>query len=182
MVQIVFSRILSTPPQPLIMDTLFEIGQSSKQELPLRCPHCATLLIIRHGTYPRAHPEISGQVAVQRYLCKAPDCPAKTFSDLPHPFLPILRHFPETLLRCHTLYHSGDVSQAAIARLLGVTREIIKRLSIFCRSFFPWLNKEKSFADWGPDPEANAAALWPDFIRDFSQKFYPNRWAPPPPT
>jgi len=170
-------------PNPLIMSTLFEINHFGKLEYPLRCPHCATSMIIRYGTYLRSYPEEkSRQVAVQRYLCKQPNCPWKTFSILPYPFLPIVRHFYQTLLLCHCLCNVKNISQAATARQLHVTRGIVKRLGIFCRRFIPWLNHEKEFADWGPDPEGQSAALWPDFTRDFSQTFYPKRWSPPLPT
>lgn len=164
------------------MSTLFEIDQYSKQEHPVRCPHCATSFIIRHGTYLRAHPEEDVQVAVQRYLCKAPNCHWNTFSVLPYPFLPIIRHFYKTLLLCHCLCNVQLITQAPTARQLGVTRGIVKRLGIFCRRFIPWINHEKEFAEWGPDPEGKPVALWTDFTRDFSQAFYPKRWLAPLPT
>lgn len=164
------------------MSNLFEINQYNKQEYPVRCPHCAATFIIRYGTYRRAHPEKSRQVAVQRYLCKAPNCPWKTFSVLPYPFLPIIRHFYKKLQLCHFFHNVQKASQAATARQLGVTRGIVKRLGLFCRRFIPWLNQEREFADWGPAPETNFAALWPDFSRDFSQTFYPKRWSAPLPT
>lgn len=165
------------------MSTLFVIGQYGKQEYPLRCPHCAASVIIRHGTYLRAHPYgNSKQVAVQRYLCKCPDCPWRTFSILPHPFLPISRHFYLTLFFCHFLCNIQKSSQAGIARQLGVPRGVVKRLCVFCRRFIPWFNHEKEFAEWGPDPDGKSAQLWADFTRDFSQTFYPKRWSPPLPT
>lgn len=165
------------------MSTLFEINHNSKQEYPLRCPHCASSIIIRHGTYLRSHPtEDAKQVAVQRYICKCPNCPWRTFSVLPYPFLPIARHFFQTLLLFHCLSDLQNKTQAAIARQLKVTRGVVKRLGIFCRRFIPWLNHEKEFAVWGPDPEGKSATLWPDFTRDFSQTFYPKMWSPPTPT
>lgn len=164
------------------MSTLCEIIHKGKLEYPLRCPHCATSTIIRHGTYLRSHPEESRQVAIQRYLCKCPNCPWKTFSVLPYPFLPIARHFFQALLLFHCLCNEKNYSQAAIAGQLNVTRGVAKRLGIFCRRFFPWLNHEKEFADWGPGFEVKPSALWPDFIRDYSQTFYPKRWSPPLPT
>ncbi len=159
------------------MSKVFDLVQSGKQEFPVHCPRCATTLIIRHGTYLRAHPEEPVQVAVQRYLCKSPLCPRKTFSVLPYPLLPMIRHFYKTLLLCHLLHSQRHRTQAATARQLGVTRGVVKRLSIFCRRLVPWLKHEQVIADWGPDPTANSGALWPDFCRDFSQAFYPKRWA-----
>lgn len=177
MVQILFSRILSnTTHHPLIMYTILQTKQSHKGEQLVRCPHCAASLIIRYGTYQRAHPEQPIQVDIQRYLCKFPDCEWKTFSVLPHSFLPVIRHFYHTLLMCHVLHNIKKMTQAAIGRQLGLSRGIIKRLSAFSQRFFPWFDREKKIADWGPDPNMNPTRFWPDFCRDFSQSFYWKRW------
>lgn len=159
------------------MSKVFDLVQSGKQQFAVHCPRCATTLIIRHGTYLRAHPEAQDQVAVQRYLCKSPRCPRKTFSILPYPFLPIMRHFYQVLLLCHCLHVVQGNSQAHVARHLQLSRGIVKRLGLFCRRLVPWLKHEQKIADWGPDPTANPAGFWPDFCRDFSQVFYPKRWA-----
>ena len=53
---------------------------------------------IRSGTYRRAHPEQDIAVRVQRYRCKVPFGPRVTFSVLRQPFLPIFRHFYQTML------------------------------------------------------------------------------------
>ena len=148
----------------------------SKKEPSVRCPHCATSLTIRHGKYQRNHPRESGQIDVQRYRCKSPDCPWKTFSILPYPFLPIVRHFPETILFFHILFNMRNKTQAHTARLLGVTRGGVRRLAIFCDRFIPWYNREKIIAPWGPDPEADLGSHWTDYTRDFSQSLYPKRW------
>lgn len=164
------------------MSNVFENDQSGKEETPVCCPHCSSTLIIRYGSYPRAHPRKAREIAVPRYRCKSPDCPWKTFSVLPYPFLPIIRHFYKTVLLCHCLLHGKRSSQAATARQLGVSRGIVKRLGTFCRRFIVWLSHEKKSADWGPDPVGNPAVLWPHFTRDLSQVFYPKRWTEPLPT
>lgn len=164
------------------MSNVFEIDQSGKEENLVCCPHCASKLIIRYGSYPRAHPKEEREIAVQRYRCKSPVCARKTFSVLPYPFLPTIRHLYETLRLCHYLLHRKRSSQAATARQLGVSRGIVKRLGVFCRRFIPWLSHEKKIADWGPDPKENPAVLWPHFTRDLSQAFYPKRWTTPLPT
>jgi transposase-like protein len=161
------------------MPRLFEFEQKNKQEHPIRCPHCATTLICRYGTYLRAHPEQPIQVPVQRYLCKSPYCRWRTFSLLPYPFLPIIRHFYQALLYCHHLYNVKKESQASTGRRLGKERGVIKRLGGFCRRFIPWIEQEKVFTEWGPDPTANHGVFWPDFVWDVSQAFYPNRWPAP---
>jgi hypothetical protein len=176
-VQILFSRILSTTThQPLIMYTILQKKQSYKEEQQVRCPHCATSLTICYGNYKRAHPEKPIQVDIQRYLCKFPDCQWKTFSVLPHPFLPIIRHFYHTLLLCHLLCNIKKMTQVAVSRQLGLSRGIIKRLSAFSHRFSPWFHREKKIADWGPAPDTNPTRFWPEFCRDFSQSFYQKRW------
>jgi hypothetical protein len=102
------------------MHTVLKKDQSCKQEPLIRCPHCATSLIIRYGTYQRAHPEESIQVKIQRFVCKSPLCPRITFSVLPHPFLPIVRHFFQTLLCCHFLCNVNKASQVEGSRQMGL--------------------------------------------------------------
>jgi len=161
---------------PLIMYSLFEKEDSGKKELSVRCPHCATTLVIRYGRYQRAHPKEPVQVDVQRYRCKSPDCPWKTFSILPFPFLPIVRHFQETLFFFQRFFNIDKKTQAHCARKLRVTRGVAKRLASFCDRFIPWFDQEKNIALWGPDPETNQKRFWVDYTRDFSQALYPKRW------
>lgn len=158
------------------MNSLFENNDSGKEECSVRCPHCATPLTIRYGRYQRAHPEETELVNVQRYRCKAPDCPWKTFSILPYPFLPIVRHSLKTLFFFHCLFNIDRKTQALSARQLGLTRGVVKRLAGFCHRFIPWFNQEKNIALWGPDPEADQECFWTDYTRDFSQALYPKRW------
>jgi len=162
---------------PLIMHRLSENNASDKEEQFVRCPHCATPLTIRYGRYQRNHPEKPEQVNVQRYLCKSPCCPWKTFSILPYPFLPIVRHFLQTLFFFHCFFNIAKNTQAQTARQLVVTRGVVKRLTRFCDRFTPWFHSEKKIALWGQDPEADHNRFWPDFTRDFSQALYPKRWA-----
>ena len=161
---------------PLIMHSLFENNGSGKEEHTVRCPHCATSLTIRYGRYQRAHPEESELVDVQRYRCNSPDCLWKTFSILPYPFLPIVRHFQKTIFFFHCFFNIDRNTQAHTARKLGLTRGVVKRLAGFCHRFIPWFNLEKNIALWGPDPEVGQERFWIDYTRDFSQSLYPKRW------
>ena len=158
------------------MHTVLKNDQSCKQEPLIRCPHCATSLIIRYGTYKRAHPEESIQIKIPRFVCKSPLCPRITFSVLPYPFLPIVRHFFQTLLYCHCLCNINKMSQAEGARRMGLSRGVIKRLSTFGQKFTAWFDHEKKIAEWGPFPDAIPSLFWTNFTRDFSQVFYPRRW------
>ncbi len=150
---------------------------SGKTDYTTLCSHCASPLNIRHGTYQRAHPQKDELVSIQRYLCKSPDCPRKTFSILPFPFLRVMRHFHPALFWLHVHFHEKGLNQAETARQLGVSRGICKRLALFCRCFMPWFERERHIGEWGPDPEATPARSWADYNRDFSHTFYPKRWA-----
>jgi len=174
--EILFSRIVSTTHHPSSMHTIFKNTSSGKGEHCVRCPHCATILIFRNGTYQRAHPHKKELIKVQRYRCKSPACPWKTFSILPYPFLPIVRHFQQTICFFHFLFNIEKKPQADTARQLGVTRGVIKRLDQFCHRFVPWFTMEKYIGVWGPDPEAYPERFWMDYTRDFSQALYPKRW------
>ena len=166
-----------------MMKKLFEIKESDKKKQQIRCPHCFSTLIIRHGTYQRAHPQkLSTHVKIQRYLCKSNPCPGNTFSVLPYPFLRVVRHFFTTVLLCRNLSESPQHSQASIARQLRLKRGRVKRLCEFCQRFIPWFRHERRIADWGPSPEENPNTFWFDFIRDFSHYFYQTRWGTTPPT
>jgi len=115
------------------------------------------------------------EVRIQRYRCKVPHCPRVTFSVLRHPFLPIVRHFYQTILFCQSLFSESQVTQAEGARRLGVTRGVVKRLCALVARVIPWLDHEKKIAAWGPDPTIQSDQFWVDFTRDFSQSFYPWR-------
>ncbi len=164
------------------MCNVFQKKNSGKEEQKICCPHCATSLTIRYGNYQRAHPDKPIQVHIQRYRCKSPECPWMTFSLLPYPFLPVLRHFYNTLLLCHMLCNTNKVPQAVSARRMSLSRGTFKRLSAFCCKFFPWFENEKEIGDWRLDSNADLSCSWADFTRCFSQSFYPKRWMSIPPT
>jgi hypothetical protein len=172
---IIFPNSINHNPT-LIMHRLSENNCSGKQEPLIRCPHCATSLIIRYGKYQRAHPEEPELADVQRYRCKSPDCPWKTFSILPYPFLPVVRHFLQTLFFFHCFFNIAGNTGACTAKQLGAKRGVVKRLASFCKRFNPWFHSEKKIALWGQDPEADQNLFWTDFTRDFSQALYPKRW------
>ncbi len=173
---ILFSRIVSTTHHPSSMHTIFKNTYSGKGEHSVRCPHCATTLIIRHGSYQRAHPHEQELINVQRYRCKSPSCPWKTFSILSYPFLPVVRHFQQTIFFFHSLFNVEKKTQANTARKLDLTRGVVKRLAQFCHRFFPWFTMEKHIGAWGPDPEMAPGSFWMDYTKDFSQSLYPKRW------
>lgn len=162
------------------MISLLEIDNSRKHDPPIRCPHCATNCIIRYGSYQRAHPKLPDSQRIPRFRCKSPNCSWKTFSVLPQPFIPIVRHFAETIRRCMSAIK--EQSQADCTRILGLSRGVVKRLVVLGAKYLPWFDHEKKIAGWGSDPDTIPLLSWTDFTRDFSQKFYPKRWLMHAPT
>lgn len=156
------------------MCNLFQKSKFSKKEQRIHCPCCATSLNIRYEFYQRVHPFKEGHISVQRYRCNTPECPRKTFSVLPYPLLPILRHFYHTLLFCHVSCRK-KLSQADGARKMKMHKGTYKRLRVFCDKFFPWFNREKKIAGWSLQSGVVTSCSWADFTRYFSQHFYPNR-------
>ncbi len=158
-------------------NTIVRNDTSAKKNHQMRCCHCSSALVIRNGTYPRNDPQKDTEIRVQRYLCKSPKCPWQSFSVLPSPILPVIRHTYKALFSYSDMFQNG-MNQVAVARKLNLKRGVVKRLKIFCHQFMVWLDREKKVADWGWDP----FQFWQDFTRDFSQYFFPKRWLKPPST
>ena len=145
-----FEKItLTLNPPSNVMNKLFEPNEFDKKKPQIVCPCCSRSLFTRSGTYLRAHPEKPGQVKIQQYLCKSPDCPTKTFSVLEYPFLRIIRHFYPSVERCCFLCTVTTMNQACVARKMTLTQGIVKRLKDFDHRLFPWIDHEKNIADWG---------------------------------
>lgn len=158
------------------MPTLSSSHPFRNQEPRISCPLCGNSLFTRNGSYPRRHPEKDvGVVRIPRYRCKVRRCPRVTFSVLPHPFLPIVRHFYQTILYCRSLFTDSRLPQAEGARKLEVTRGVARRMLALTKRVIPWLDREKNIANWGPDPTTRQGRFWDKFTRDFSQRFYPWR-------
>lgn len=159
------------------MKTTIVRNTASAKKNNVRCCHCSSQLIIRNGTYARNDPQSDRQIRVQRYLCKSPKCPWISFSALPPPILPVVRHTYKTLFDSYAMFGHG-LSHAIIARQMGITRGVVKRLETVCGKFMAWFKWEQTIADWGASP----LKAWQDFTRDFSQYFFPGKWRKAPST
>lgn len=155
--------------------TLNNQDRSGKAKQKLCCPFCSMPLIICYGFYDRAHPERDDLIKVQRYLCKAPGCPVKTFSIPPYPLLRIIRHVYRKVEEGYMLISEG-LYQALVGRLLDLTRVSVRSVYAFGCRFFPFLDHERTLSDWGAIFETEPCEVWPLFIRDLSHAFYPQRY------
>ena len=158
------------PPtwNPLII-FLSEITRKNSTPI-IQCSHCGNRnCFIKWGHYSRYlfNDEL---VNIQRYRCDNDLCPRKTFSILPHAFLPIERASVCMLMYVLTMYEQGN-SIAQIARDTANTWSRIQR----------WIRKACMIRDWLKNEYGQTAlcfhrtANWFTFTRDFSWAFYPAR-------
>ncbi len=134
------------------------------------CPHCGNRhTFIKWGFYSR-YLFNDESVNIQRYRCDNDLCPCKTFSILPHAFLPIIRASLCMLIYVLKMYEQGNTI-AGIARHTGSNWPRMQR----------WISKALSIREWLKREYGNLfvclsqGKLWTSFIRDFSWAFYPDR-------
>jgi len=91
------------------------------------CPHCANnRAIARHGFYLRYRPGSPRQQAIPRFRCLNRECRHRTFSILPPPFLPRMRHSLAFLLVLDRL-RSPEYSLRRLCRALHLARTTVRR-------------------------------------------------------
>lgn len=135
------------------------------------CSHCGNdTLYAKWGTYERYLFD-DGQINIQRYRCYSARCPRKTFSILPHAFLPVMRASLCMLLYVLKLYETGLVI-AEIVRLTEMTWPRIQRWILKAQAIQKWLYKEYGCICSG----FSSSISWSTFCRDFSWTFYPDRF------
>ena len=147
--------------------------KNANKKSDVRCPLCGECCrICRNGHYRRYRFEGNDQFSVQRYCCRNPDCPRKTFSILPKPWLPYCR-IPLCLLMAlyrHHILEGKSINDCA--RKIRRSRHTAKRAVTLARRLICWFRKE-SVADILP-PAPCGPWLWPAFIRAYSYAFFPN--------
>lgn len=139
-------------------------------DLVVCCTHCGNRhTFVKWGFYRRYlfNDEL---VNIQRYRCDNDLCPRKTFSILPHAFLPVIRASVCMLMYVLKMYELGR-NIAAIARHTGNSWQRVKRWISRAFSIRKWILRE--YADTSPC--LSAKQRWASFTRDFSWAFYPDR-------
>ena len=141
----------------------------------ITCPECHSRQNehIKWGFYYRYWPGTYELVPIQRYFRKRESCPRKTFSVLPHPFLPYIRFTLCSLLILIQLADAGETI-SEIAEILRVRRSTARRVIRFARKFSDWMDRESKTAPWMPSPCLNPGRFWPLFTRMISWAFFPD--------
>ena len=161
---------------PLIKMLLFLDAAAKKKVCgPAVCPECGTShMCIKNGSYQRYLFSGEKLIRIQRYLCKNRQCPRRTFSILPHPFLRIVR-LPLCLMRALLFLKKTGESLSGLSRRAGKSIGIVRRAIGFYEKLTRWLDREGRICTWGPSPCLDPAAFWTVFNHDFSRAFFPRK-------
>jgi len=134
------------------------------------CSHCGNRhTFVKWGFYSR-YLFNNELINIQRYRCDNDLCPQKTFSILPHAFLPIIRVSLCMLIHILKMYEQGDTI-AGIARHTGSNWPRMQRLIFKASSIKKWFRQEYD----NVFPCLSQNRNWTSFTRDFSWAFYPKR-------
>jgi transposase-like protein len=156
-------------PWSSILTVLSEITRENSGSI-VCCTHCGNRhTYIKWGFYSRYSFD-EKLINIQRYRCDNDLCPQKTFSILPHAFLPIIRASLCMLTYILNMYEQEN-SIADIARHTGSNWPRVQRWIAKALSIRKWLQKEYN----NSSPCLLKTRQWPSFTRDFSWAFYPNR-------
>lgn len=141
-------------------------------EPDIRCPQChERWRIVRYGRYWRYRYESHERLAVARYACRNPSCSRRTFSLLPHAYLPWVR---TPLCRLLALYqqhvHEGQAINH-LARKLRQAWNTLRRAVNLARRILDWCGRELA-ADALPIWPCHRSR-WPAFCRAYSYAFLP---------
>lgn len=156
-------------PWPSLIAVLSKITRESYSPA-VCCSHCGNRhTYVKWGFYPRYlfNDEL---INIQRYRCDNDLCPCKTFSILPHAFLPIFRASVCMLMYVLKMHNQGRTI-AAIARHTNSTWQKTQRWIAKATKIKKWIEQE--YAETAPCLASNRE--WSSFTRDFSWAFYPKR-------
>lgn len=140
----------------------------------IRCPHCGeTRLLSIHAEYSRHRHYSKSLESIRRYRCKNKRCKVKTFSVLPFPFLPVIRH---TIFRLARIVDAAarKCSIYAMEKTEKLDRGVIRRAIATGRKVLGWIKKEAPAATWGPLPCSSPERQWGAFTRSLSAFIFPS--------
>ncbi|MCP4720105.1 MAG: helix-turn-helix domain-containing protein [Desulfobacteraceae bacterium] len=156
-------------PWSSLISVLSEITRKSSCSV-VCCTHCGNRhTYVKWGFY-RRYLFNDEPVNIQRYRCDNVLCPRKTFSILPHAFLPITRASLCMLMYILKMYKKGRTI-AAIARHTGSKWQKIQRWVARASTIKKWFEQE--YVDTSPC--LGPGRQWASFTRDFSWAFYPDQ-------
>lgn len=140
------------------------------------CPHChERWRIVRYGHYKRYCYGSDEKMAVQRYACRNPACPRRTFSVPPHGFLPRVRIPLCLLMALYRLHVLDNKPLNALALKLHHSWTTIRRAVNLARRLLHWCRQE--VAAEAMDPWPCHPQRWSAFVRVFSYAFRPGPYA-----
>ena len=144
----------------------------SNYKSDIRCPLCGERLRIRrNGHYFRYRFDKDETMAVQRYGCRNPGCPRRTFSIPPHPFLPVCRIPLCILMAVLIMFRVQKYSISLCARWLNRSWGTAKRSLTLAARILDWFTRE---ANAGAIPKMPCVpGQWPGFVRAYSYAFCP---------
>lgn len=161
-------------PWNSLITVLSEITRENL-DLLVCCTHCGNRYnYVKWGFYTRYlfDDEI---INIQRYRCDNDLCPHRTFSILPHAFLPIVRVSLCMLIYVLKMHEQGN-KIAAIVRHTGSNWPRIHRWITKARAIREWLRQEYGPEPLQPVPCLSPDKFWTSFTRNFSWAFYPERF------
>jgi hypothetical protein len=148
-----------------------------KQIVEILCPKCGERhRVTKYGFYFRYLFTGGEMTAIQRYCCGNRECPRRTFSILPHPFLPILRVSLCFLITLLDVREKEGRTVTRLAAITGSTWSTIRRMLCTAVAVRQWLSREQEVALWRPSPCLNPQLHWTVYTQAFSWAFFPNRF------
>jgi hypothetical protein len=147
------------------------------QVAEILCPKCGERhRITKYGFYFRYLFTGGEMVPIQRYCCGNRECPRRTFSILPHPFLPILRISLCFLMTLLEVREREGLTVNRLATVIGSTWSTVRRMLRTAVSVRRWFSREQEVALWRPSPCLHPQIHWTAFTQAFSWAFFPNRF------
>lgn len=141
------------------------------------CPKCSERhRVTKYGFYFRYLFTGSEMTAIQRYCCGNRECPRRTFSILPHPFLPILRVPLCFLMTLLEIRGKQGRTVSSLAAVIGSTWSTVRRNLRRAAAVGEWFSREQEVALWGPSPCLDPRLHWTAFTQAFSWAFFPDRF------